>query len=193
MTDNKETIALTKAVYYILLSLYEPLHGYGIMQNVANLSNGRVNLAAETLYGALSTMLEKGWIKALPGEANSRRKEYEITESGKTTVKCEIKRLKELLENGEKFEDSAPGEYTYKIELLDSLHWNRKSTSYLQFLEDTGNPFGQRCNGVITTVSECCSVYCSLAAHKENTDAEKRESSPGIVMPALCTSNPLFT
>lgn len=36
------------------------------------------------------------------------------------------------------FEDSAPGEYIYKIQLLDSLHWNRKSTSYLQFLEETG-------------------------------------------------------
>jgi len=104
MTENKESIALTEAVYYILLSLYEPLHGYGIMQNVAKLSSGRVNLAAGTLYGAISTMLEKGWIKALPGETNSRRKEYEITESGKLTVKNEIDRLKELVKNGEKIE-----------------------------------------------------------------------------------------
>ncbi|MEL7654539.1 MAG: helix-turn-helix transcriptional regulator [Bacillota bacterium] len=103
MTENKESIALTEAVYYILLSLYEPLHGYGIMQNVAILSNGRVNLAAGTLYGAISTLLEKGWIKALPGETNSRRKEYEITESGKSIVRNEIQRLKELLNNGEKF------------------------------------------------------------------------------------------
>ena len=49
--------ALTEAVYYILLSLTEPLHGYGIMQNVAQLSNGRVNLAAGTLYGAINTLL----------------------------------------------------------------------------------------------------------------------------------------
>jgi DNA-binding PadR family transcriptional regulator len=104
MNENKESIALTEAVFYILLSLYEPMHGYGIMQNVAGLSSGRVNLAAGTLYGAINTLLEKGWIRALPGETNSRRKEYEITESGKKTVRSEIERLKELLENGELME-----------------------------------------------------------------------------------------
>jgi len=104
MPDNKESFALTEAVYYILLSLYEPMHGYGIMQNVAKLSCGRVNLAAGTLYGAISTMLEKEWIKALPEESNSRRKEYEITEIGKKTVKNEINRLRELVENGNKIE-----------------------------------------------------------------------------------------
>ena len=100
MTEQKESIALTEAVYYILLSLYAPMHGYGIMQNVEKLSEGRVSLAAGTLYGAIGTMLEKGWIRALPEETNSRRKEYEITESGKTAVRNELKRLNELLENG---------------------------------------------------------------------------------------------
>lgn len=99
--ESKESIALTEAVYYILLSLQKPMHGYGIMQNVAALSNGRVNLAAGTLYGALTTMLERNWIRALPEEANSRKKEYEITGEGKTVVKNEIGRLRELLSNGE--------------------------------------------------------------------------------------------
>ncbi len=96
-----ENITLTEAVYYILLSLYEPMHGYGIMQNTANLSNGRVNLAAGTLYGAITTLLEKGWIEALPGESNSRKKEYRITERGKAVVHNEIERLRELIMNGE--------------------------------------------------------------------------------------------
>ena len=52
--------ALTEAVYYILLSLFTPLHGYGIMQKVEEMSDGRVKLAAGTLYGALQTMTEKG-------------------------------------------------------------------------------------------------------------------------------------
>lgn len=92
--------ALTEAVYYILLSLIEPLHGYGIMQNVEQLSNGRVKLAAGTLYGAITTLLEKGWITALPGEKESRKKEYLITDLGKKMLHSEIIRLKELLENG---------------------------------------------------------------------------------------------
>ena len=96
-----ESIALTEAVYYILLSLYSPLHGYGIMQKTAELSSGRVNLAAGTLYGALSTLLEKGWIAALPGEESSRKKQYEITALGKKIAANELLRLSELLKNGE--------------------------------------------------------------------------------------------
>ncbi len=92
--------ALTEAVYYILLSLTEPMHGYGIMQNVARLSGGRVNLAAGTLYGAINSLLEKGWIVALPGEKDSRKKEYRITEAGEQILLMELARLRELMENG---------------------------------------------------------------------------------------------
>lgn len=92
--------ALTEGVYYILLSLTEPLHGYGIMQKVSQLSDNRVNLAAGTLYGAINMLLEKKYISALPEEKDSRKKEYIITESGLETLKIEINRLEELLKNG---------------------------------------------------------------------------------------------
>ncbi len=93
-------LPLTEAVYYILLSLMEPMHGYGIMQNVETLSGGRVRLAAGTLYGAINTLLERGWITALPGARDSRKKEYQITNLGKEAVAAEINRLQELLKNG---------------------------------------------------------------------------------------------
>lgn len=93
-------LPLTEAVYYILLSLMEPMHGYGIMQNVEALSGGRVRLAAGTLYGAINTLLERGWITALPGARDSRKKEYQITDLGKEAVTAEITRLQELLKNG---------------------------------------------------------------------------------------------
>lgn len=93
-------LPLTEAVYYILLSLMEPMHGYGIMQNVETLSGGRVRLAAGTLYGAINTLLERGWITALPGARDSRKKEYQITDLGKEAVAAEITRLQELLKNG---------------------------------------------------------------------------------------------
>ena len=95
-----ENIALTEAVYCILLSLNEPLHGYGIMQNAEELSKGRVRLAPGTLYGAINSLLAKGWISALPGEKNSRKKEYMITDTGREIVAAEIRRLEELLQNG---------------------------------------------------------------------------------------------
>ena len=58
--------ALTEAVFYILLALHEPRHGYAIMQGVQELTNDRVALGPGTLYGALNTLVKKGWIKALP-------------------------------------------------------------------------------------------------------------------------------
>lgn len=95
------TTALTEAVFYILLSLDTPLHGYGIMQNVERLSGGRVRLAAGTLYGALATLAERGWITALGDEAEGRRKEYQITEEGREAVRVELRRLHELTANGD--------------------------------------------------------------------------------------------
>ena len=92
--------ALTEATYYILLSLHQPRHGYGIMQQTEELSGGRVRLAAGTLYGALNTLCDKGWIvlKAV----DDRRKEYLLTDKGKEILINEVKRLKELAQNGER-------------------------------------------------------------------------------------------
>ncbi|MEK4347662.1 PadR family transcriptional regulator [Paenibacillus sp. FSL P4-0184] len=102
MPESSERGALTEAVFYILLSLYTAMHGYAIMQNVKDLSHGRVDLGAGTLYGAINTLLEKNWIRAIEGEEGSRRKEYEITELGKTVIQGELIRLKELIANGKR-------------------------------------------------------------------------------------------
>jgi len=94
--------ALTESIYYILLALQEPMHGYGIMQKTSSLSRGRLVLSAGTLYGAISNLPEKGWI--LPcgesPESDGRRKMYRITELGQEVLKAEYNRLKELVENG---------------------------------------------------------------------------------------------
>ena len=95
-------IVLTEATYYILLALCKQQHGYGIMQTVEALSGGRVRLRAGTLYGALTNLTEKGWIRLMPVEDGSRKKEYLITQTGVTVLKSEINRLKELAANGEK-------------------------------------------------------------------------------------------
>ncbi len=75
MPESTERGALTEAVYYILLSVYEAMHGYGIMQNIKELSNGRVSLGAGTLYGAINTLLEKGWIKPESNEKEEKIRE----------------------------------------------------------------------------------------------------------------------
>ena len=102
MPESNDRGALTEAVFYILLSLYTPMHGYRIMQTVRELSNGRVDLGAGTLYGAINTLLEKNWITPVAGELDSRKKEYKITELGKAIANAELKRLEELLLTGKR-------------------------------------------------------------------------------------------
>lgn len=99
MNENKG--ALTEAVFYILISLYTPLHGYGVIQNAEKLSGGRVKLGAGTLYGALKTLLVHGWIEEYK-VLDDRKREYIITDSGKRAVRDELVRLEELLGNGKK-------------------------------------------------------------------------------------------
>ena len=98
MNDNP---VLTESTYYILLSLYTPQHGYGIMQRTEALSGGRVRLAAGTLYGALTSLCDKGRIAPLPVGENSRKKEYQLTEKGLEVLKNELNRLRQLVANGE--------------------------------------------------------------------------------------------
>lgn len=95
---NNANNALTEAVFYILLVLIEPKHGYGIMQQVQELSHGRLALSAGTLYGALASLLDKGWIEPLPEEG--RKKEYRITSVGRAILEQELARLDELVTNG---------------------------------------------------------------------------------------------
>lgn len=102
MGEQNQQTALTEAVYYILLSLQTPMHGYGIMQQVREMSGDRVSLGAGTLYGAINTLVEKGWIIPLAGPADARKKEYQITEKGRGVVREELIRLQELVQSGKR-------------------------------------------------------------------------------------------
>ena len=96
------TTALTEAIYYILLALQEPLHGYGIMQKTSSMSNGRLVLSAGTLYGPIANLLEKRWITPCgeSSDTDGRRKLYQITDKGQEVLMAEFERLEELVENG---------------------------------------------------------------------------------------------
>ena len=100
MGENTD-IVLTEAVYYILLSLTKPLHGYGIMQKIGEMTDGRLIVSAGTLYGAINTLLERGWIVQHAADRDSRRKEYVITDVGRQVLVNELERLRELVDNGE--------------------------------------------------------------------------------------------
>lgn len=93
----KKYIPLTEATYYILVSLISPLHGYGIMQNVKELSKGEFLLGPGTLYGVLNKLEKIGFIQKVDNDINDRRKVYAITERGKEILKLEFTRLKNLV------------------------------------------------------------------------------------------------
>lgn len=99
--------ALTESVFYILLRLHRPAHGYALMKDIAEMTDERVKLGAGSLYGALDTLQKKGWIKALDEHPQDRRIEYIITSTGKQFFEKELIRLEEMLQNAEKMKEAA--------------------------------------------------------------------------------------
>ena len=97
----KEYSPLTETTFYILISLVEPLHGYGIMTKIEEMTGGRVKLAAGTLYGALTTLLKNGLIERIGEDPeNPRRIIYQITLLGEFLIDYEIKRLESMVADG---------------------------------------------------------------------------------------------
>ena len=99
---------MTEAMYYVLLALMRPNHGYQLMQAITEVSNGRVNMGPGTLYGVLSRMQKDGLISL--ADHDGRRKTYEITEEGKRALRVEYDRLKALIHDSWILEEDAGNE-----------------------------------------------------------------------------------
>lgn len=93
-----ETLPLTEPVLLILLSLAEePRHGYSILKDVEQMSEGRVCLSTGTLYGALRRLLEEDWIQRVEQKDTSRGKQaYRLTARGRRSLQFEVDRMKQL-------------------------------------------------------------------------------------------------
>lgn len=89
--ESNRYLPLSEQTYYILLSLVEPMHGYGIMSRVGELSRGTVQIGPGTLYGALAALEKDGLIVKIREE--QRRKIYELTPRGRGVLSAQIRRL----------------------------------------------------------------------------------------------------
>ncbi len=89
-------LPLTETVYYILLSLTEPAHGYLILRKVEELSEGHIKMAAGTLYGALDNLVKLKFIHQVKSD-DPRRKVYLITKIGKEVLKEDMNRMQHLI------------------------------------------------------------------------------------------------
>lgn len=102
MKDAESFLPLSQATFYILLSLRETRHGYGIMQDVEELSLGMVRIGPGTLYGALGKLEKQEIIKKVVNIAKDRRKYYTLTPLGKDILLLEYERLLSLVQNARK-------------------------------------------------------------------------------------------
>ena len=96
----KKYCPMTETIFYTLLALLTPNHGYGIMKFVRELTNERVKMGTGTLYTMLGRLVEDQMIIVLNEEDG--KKTYQITEDGRAILMMELNRLRQQCENGEK-------------------------------------------------------------------------------------------
>lgn len=97
---RKKLDTLTEQMYYLLLALHEPGHGYAVMERVKSLSGGRVALGPGTLYTLLGRFEREGLIALERTE--DTRKIYRLTDEGRETLMEEHERLRRQAADGDK-------------------------------------------------------------------------------------------
>lgn len=92
---------LSPQVFQVLLSLHhDPQHGYAIIQDIRDRTDDQMRLTASTLYDALARLVDQGLIEEVDAptdSADSRRRYYAITKTGRQAVEREVRRLEDLV------------------------------------------------------------------------------------------------
>ncbi len=102
--NPEQHLPLTPAVFHILLALFDgEKHGYAIMREVEEATDGRMKLGPGTLYGAIKRLLKAALITEIderpdPALDDSRRRYYGLTDFGRRVLAAEAERLDYLLE-----------------------------------------------------------------------------------------------
>ncbi|MCC6802580.1 MAG: helix-turn-helix transcriptional regulator [Anaerolineae bacterium] len=99
MDDPNRLLPLSPAVFHILLVLADgELHGYGIMQQIAQMTNGAVNIGPGPLYRSIKQMIDQNLIVEADERVDAklsdeRRRYYRLTEYGQRVAQAEAERL----------------------------------------------------------------------------------------------------
>ena len=102
-SDPKTSLPLTPAAFHIMLVLADgENHGYAIMREVAENTQGKMRLGPGSLYGTIKRMLADGWIEESderpdPELDDERRRYYRLTGVGRRLVQAEAERLEQLV------------------------------------------------------------------------------------------------
>jgi len=99
--DASALLPLTPQVFQILLSLSDgPVHGYAVINDIRDRTDGEMQLTASTLYDALARLLDQSLIAEIDppdDERDSRRRYYALTAGGRNVLVAETRRLERLL------------------------------------------------------------------------------------------------
>ncbi len=101
--DIDALLPLPPATFHILLALADQeRHGYAIIQDVAERTDGELRLSAGTLYRSIQRMLEQDLIVEVTKRPagvkdDSRRRYYRITSFGTAVARAEMRRLTQLV------------------------------------------------------------------------------------------------
>ena len=96
--DPLAHLPLTPAVFHVLLSLAdEQKHGYAILKEVEERTDGRVRLSTGTLYGIVKRLLADGLICESARGTTDRRQAYRLTTFGRKVALAEAERHQELV------------------------------------------------------------------------------------------------
>jgi DNA-binding PadR family transcriptional regulator len=101
--DPEKLLPLTSSVFHILLALSDgDLHGYAIMQEVAEHTAGQIRLGPGTLYGAIKRLVSNGLIvetaqRPDPELDDERRRYYHLTDFGQQVLKAEVQRISKMV------------------------------------------------------------------------------------------------
>ena len=96
--DPSELLPLTPALFHVLLSLADgEKHGYAILKEVEQRTDGTVVLSTGTLYGIIKRLLADGMIRESAAGSDERRTAYRLTAFGRKVALAEAERLRDLL------------------------------------------------------------------------------------------------
>lgn len=91
-------LPLTETTYYIMLALLEPMHGYAVMQKIAEITEGWVEVGPGTLYGVFSNLEKEKLITKVSEE--DRRKTYALTPRGLDVLRQQLSRYQLMTKLG---------------------------------------------------------------------------------------------
>lgn len=103
--DAEDLLPLPPATLHILLALADgERHGYAVIQDIAERTNGALRMSAGTLYRSMARMVEQGLISEVQKRRglaeDERRRYYRLTTFGTTVARAELRRLADFVRDG---------------------------------------------------------------------------------------------